>query len=85
MATEQTPALDVGALAGELQYLLRRIGHLVTALDDASDELHITDERTREAIDRMCGFADIIGETAKIACDKAEQIEIGHLRARKAA
>lgn len=85
MATEQPPALDIGQTACDVQFLLRRITHLVRALHDASDDVQITEDVTSEAVSRICAFADVIGETAKVACEKAEQIERGDVRARKAA
>lgn len=85
MTTEQTPALSVGTLACEVQRLLRRIEHLCAAIDDATDELHITDEQTRTGVDRAQVFVDLIREAAGAAGDMAEQIELGDKRARKAA
>lgn len=85
MASEHTPAIDVSGLACEVQYLIRRIEHLCAAIDDASDELEIRDEQTRTAVDRVQVFVDLIRQAAVEAGNKAEDIERGHVRARKAA
>lgn len=85
MQTDTTAPLDIGQTACDVQFLLRRIQHLVGALHDASNDVELSDPRSQEALSRICAFADIIGETAVTACGKAEDIERGHVRARKAA
>lgn len=85
MQTDTITPIDMGETACDVQFLLRRISHLVGALHDASDDVQLNDPRSQEALSRICAFADIIGETAKAACDKAEQIERGAVRAKRAA
>lgn len=85
MQTDTIAPLDIGSTACDLQFLLRRISHLVRALHDASDDVQISEDVTSDAVSRICAFADIIGETAKVACDKAEEIEKGAVRAKQAA
>lgn len=84
MQTETIAPLDICGTACDLQSLLRRISHVVRALHDASDDVQTADDVTREAVNRICAFADIIGETAEAAYDKAEQIELGARRAKRA-
>jgi hypothetical protein len=77
MEHDANPARAIGNLACEVQRLLRRIEHLCAAIDDATDELHIADEPTRTAVDRVQVFADLIREAAVAAGDQAEEIERG--------
>lgn len=85
MHNDQTPALDIGSTACEVQFLLRRIAHVVRALHDASDEVQITEDVTSDAVSRICAFADIIKETTMAACEKVEEIEKGAMRAKRSA
>ena len=82
MQTDTTAPLDFGQTACDVQFLLRRISHLVRALHDASEDVQITEDVTSEAVSRICAFADIIGETAKVACETAEEIEKQAVRAK---
>ena len=75
MDNDPNPARAMGSLACDVQSLLRRIEHLCAAIDDATDELYISDERTRTAIDRAQVFIDLIRQAAVEAGDKAEEIE----------
>lgn len=72
MAYEPNPVRDMSC---EVQALLRRIEHLCAAIDNATDELHLDDEETRTALDRVQVFADLIRQAAVEAGDKAEEIE----------
>jgi hypothetical protein len=84
MASDPNPARATDSLACEVQRLLRRIEHLCAAIDDATDELRITDEDTRTAVDRVLVFADLIRESAVVAGNQAEEIERHAGRARQA-
>lgn len=75
MQTDPNPVRAMRDNACEVQSLLRRIEHLCAAVDDATDDLHIPDEDTRTAVDRVQVFADLIRQAAVEAGDKAEEIE----------
>ena len=69
----------INALAIEAQTRIREAGHLIAAIDDASDDLacggEVIGAKHIEAIDRIVSFCGLAREAARRADDLGEQIE----------
>ncbi len=74
-STRATPRL-ISDTACDIQALARRIIYLATAVCDAADDVPTQDDKSRNSLDRMLVFNDLINEAASSIKLQAEGVEL---------